>query len=310
MATTNARLAAVVLDSLAQSGLEFALLHNEEAVATGTVASDLDVVVGLRPEAAIEQASPFLEAAGLRPIMVWDYDVGATATFFLATHDASEGVQLDLMYDPAGRGKYGAKTVPMLASSFPGVRWPHVGPAHRTAYLIRKRFVKQDAIGLRRQITEAGQFASVDFSAVVRETFSRPVANSVLELVGGRGLSSHVPYPAAYGARNLMRRLRRVVRPTGFWVEISGQSAIEVAEGVANRFLRFLPVVAATERPRGQLAQVGWFLSRVFPVRWRAGVVVSAGSGRPRGDLQLEAAVGVDEVCSRVVDAMSRRVNR
>jgi hypothetical protein len=310
MATTNARLAAAVLDSLAQSGLQFALLHNEGAIATGQVPSDLDVVVGVPPGAVIQRVSTLLEAAGLRAIMVWDYDVGDTATIFLATSDASEGVQLDLMYDPVGRGKYGAKTGPMLESSVPGLRWPHVGPMHRTAYLIRKRSVKQDAIGLRRQITEAGRFSPVDFSSVVRGTFSRRVANSVLGLVEGRGLSSHVPYPAAYGARNLMRRLRRVVRPTGFWVDISGHSAMEVAEGVANRFLRFLAVAVATERPRGHIAQLGWVVSRVLPVRWRAGVVVSAGSGRPRGDLQLEAAVGVDEMCSRVVDAMSRRVNR
>ena len=309
MATTDAKLAAAVLDSLAESDLEFALLHNEGAIAAGTVPSDLDVVVGVPPVAVIQRAAALLEAEGLLPIMLWDYDVGDTATVFLATRDASQGVQLDLMYDPRGRGKYGAKTRPMLASSVPGKRWPHVGPLHRTAYLIRKRSVKQDDAGLRRHITDAGRFSSPEFTHAVRETFSRRVATSVLGIVEHGVASSHVPYPAAYGARNLVRRLRRVVRPTGFWVDISGGSASDVAEGVASRFLRFLPTALATERPAGRIAQSRWVLSQVLPVRWRASVVVSAGTGRPGGDLQLEAS-GVDEACRRIVDAMNRKVTR
>ena len=307
MATTDARLAAAVLDSLAQSGLEFAVLHGEQGIARGESVSDVDVVVAMKPRLVIERASASLESAGLRPIMIWDYDVGGTATVFLTTSDASDGVQLDLMYDPHGQGTYGARCGPMLASRVNGERWPTVGEAHRIAYLIRKRHVKKDAERLRELLSEARLFPQTEFSSLVRETFASRVAVSILDLVAG-GRSSHIPLPRGYRASNAARGARRLLRPTGFWVEITGESATALALGVARRFERFLPVVAMSRRPRGGLAQMSWIMSKVVPVRWRAGVFVSVGIGWPRGDLRLVVPNDLDELCSRIVEAMNSEV--
>jgi len=308
LATTNARLAAAVLDSLEGSGLEFAVLHGEEAIAAGDVTSDLDVVVAIHPIAAVAQAAAQLESAGLFPVIVWDYDVGGTATVLLATRDASEGVQLDLMYDPSGRGKYGARTGPMLASRVSGVRWPTVGDEHRIAYLIRKRHVKGDEGRLNVLLSEARQIFQPQFMTLVRETFSRRVADSIQDLVDGRGSARRVPYPGGYRFRNAWRRAKRILHPTGFWVEIADESAAEAVVEVAERFKRFLPAVAVGVRPSGLLARIGWILSIVAPVRWRAGVYLSGGFGWPRGDLRLAALGDLDILCSQIVHGMNTRL--
>jgi hypothetical protein len=307
LATTSAALAAAVLDSLEKCGLEFAVLHGEESIAAGNVFSDLDVVVGTHPAAALSQASIVLGDAGVYPILIWDYDVGGTTTVFLATADASEGVQLDLMYDPLGRGKYGAKTGPMLASRVSGERWPTVGTQCRTAYLIRKRHVKGDFGRLERLLSDARQFANADFNSIVRETFSSPVADSILGLVAGNGRFGSVPFARSYKLRNALRLVRRVLRPTGFWVEIGGESGSELIGRVLVRFKRFLPVVETGRRPRGVGAQVRWVASDVVPVRWRPGLFVSQRFGLPRGDLRIPTFDDVDRLCSRIVDAMRIR---
>lgn len=301
-----------MLDSLDQSGLEFAVLHGEEAIAAGEVGSDLDVVVGTHPIAALEQVSRLLESAGVRPVMVWDYDVGDTATVFLATEDASEGVQLDLMYDPRGIGKYGAKTGPMLASRAMGARWPVVGAPHRIAYLVRKRDVKQDPVRLSALVSQAREIDPPVFSDVVNETFSPKVAASILDLVAGRETGSRVPFPFGYQARNNWRRVTRVLKPTGFWVEIVGESGVEGAHLIAGRFQRFLPIVEVSGRPGGGLAQMSWLWSTVAPVRWRAGLLVtwipSSNRRWPRGDFEVQTD-GLRTLCERVVEAMNQELS-
>jgi len=307
MATTDAHLAAAVLDGLVAAGVEFAILHNEEKIAGGDVGSDLDVVVAARPHTVIRQVRPVLERAGLRPIMVWDYDVGHTLTVFLATPNASGGVQLDLMCDPTGRGKYGAKTESMLESRVAGARWPTVGPLHRLTYLIRKRHVKQDDDRLTTLVVEARSFPAEDLAAVIQETFTPRVAESLSRVVFGGDTREAPPYPRGYHPRNVARWLGRLRKPAGFWVEITGDPPPELLNEVADRFGRILPVVGAGVRP-GRLSQIGWLRAAVAPIRWRAGLYVSGGIGWPAGDLRIAPSEDLDSLCFDIVGAMTQRL--
>lgn len=311
MATTDANLAVAVLDALEESGVEFAVLHGETEIASGRATSDLDLVVATNPIFALERASALLHRAGLSPILAWDYDVAGTVTVFLATSNASEGVQLDLMHDPDGRGRYGARSGLMLASSMRGTRWPTVTPLHQLGYQIRKRHVKRDPARLETLLSEARSMTHDTFRPAVRDAFSTRAAESITALVAGQRMGSKAPYPHGFRYRDSARKLTRIIRPAGFWAEIAGESTAIAAHAVAARFSRLLPRVATSERPRKNAAmQLNWLVSEVAPVRWRAGLFVSSASdpGIPRSDVTLDDG-STDELCSSVVSAMRSKYN-
>src|SRR5438552_15767372 len=148
MATSSGRLAAAALDALAASAVRFAVLHKEDLVATEAIESDVDIVVAGDPMAVLGGALPALHGAGLHPVAFWPYDVARTGTIFLATADATEGVQLDMLSDPKGEGKYGVRSAVLLARAVPGLRWPTISREHRLLYLLRKRSVKRAMVSL------------------------------------------------------------------------------------------------------------------------------------------------------------------
>lgn len=309
MATTNASLAADVLDGLIDAGVEFAFLHGEQEAAAGVVKSDIDLVVANKPTSVLAVARPCLERIGVRPFVLWDYDLGHTSTVFLATADASEGVQLDLMCDPKGHGKYGARTGAMLESRVAGVRWPAVGHLHRLAYLVRKRQVKQDHERLQALLVEIRSFPAQEVGAVLRESFAPQIAGNLAEIISGRATGGSAPYSSSYRVRDMVRKAGRLRRPAGFWVEMAGDPHSDLLDTVAGRFGRILPMVATGFRPPGFLSQVEWLRTEVAPVRWRAGLFVSGGAGWPSGDLRVEKSEDLDGICSRVVRAMSQRIS-
>jgi hypothetical protein len=308
MATTDARLAAAVLDGLATAGIEFAVLHNEETIAAGEVHSDLDVIVATKPRTAIRDLAPYLEQVGLRPIVLWDYDVSETLTAFLVTPDASEGVQLDLMFDPMGQGKYGARTGRMLERRVAGVRWPTASPIDRLAYLIRKRHVKRDSLRLNTLLTQARLFPAAELQGVIHETFSPRIATGLVSMANGATPKQASAYPLGYRLRDLARRVKRLRNPAGFWVEIAGDPPLELLDSIAERFGRILPVAGAGLRPRWLVSRFGWLLTVLAPVRWRAGLYVSGGTGWPSSDLRLPPNHDLDTLCSQIVEAMHARI--
>jgi hypothetical protein len=300
-------LAAEVLDALVAAGVEFAVLHNEEETAAGEVTSDLDLVVAQEPRTVLSLARSWLERVGVCPVVLWDYDVGHTSTVFLATADASEGVQLDLMYDPMGHGKYGARTDRMLETRVDGVRWPTVGSLHRLAYLMRKRHVKQDEERLTALIAEARFLPTLEMETAFLETFSPKIARSLVQIASGMA-SRAVPYPRGYRIRDVARRVGRIRKAAGFWVEIEGGPSPDLLNAVADRFGRFLPVTGASLRPSAFWAEVEWWRAEVAPVRWRAGLFASDGADWPRGDLRVAPSDDLDVLCVQIVAAMDQRV--
>jgi hypothetical protein len=208
VSTTSSQLAGEALDGLARSGVRFAVLHGEPALAAGHGVSDVDTVTSFSPERVICLARAAWAEAGLHPVMLWPYDVGAK-TVFLATSDASDGVQLDLLHDPDGHGRLRLRSDSMLRAAQPGVRWPILPQRMEATYLLRKRRVKGQA-------EEAERLAEQ------------------LRLLGGPA-PIEAPGRSAYG-RKMWRAIGRVVQPIGFWLD----APTIAGKAVADRFARFL----------------------------------------------------------------------
>ena len=188
ISTTSSSLARAALDSLVESGVTFSLLHRAADLISGEVPSDVDMAVGEPPRALLRRSLTRLHQAGLHPVVVWEYDVGGTATVFLSDRDGSNGVQLDLLYDPDGLGTYGVRTQDVIASA-EGDRWPAVRPLSELAYLIRKRQVKGDQRRLEELLAEARKLPTDELTQAVRHALAWPAAEDVLAMVERRSPS-------------------------------------------------------------------------------------------------------------------------
>jgi hypothetical protein len=311
MATSDGVASAAVLDVLAGCGVRFALLHDEARIAAGSSRSDLDLVVDRDPRRILADHVPDLHRAGLYPIIVWPYDVAETATVFLARPDASSGVQLDLLCDPSGLGKYGVRSRVLLEQTGQGERWPVIRPEHQLLYLLRKRSHKgarDEVVELRRSL---GDMQRTEILAEVGRLFSPPAAATVLRILdsGWDANGGHEGPPSS--VRQGMRWLRRLRSPIGFWAELVGRDSSASAEELATRFGRFLPWSRAGGRPHAAPEALWWYRD-VMPIRWRAGLFVSwspVGGRVPRPDVAVRA-VGrsLDEIGERVVAAMEERL--
>ena len=104
MPTTSGELARACLAGLRDAGAKFAVLHDYEQLESDRM-SDVDIVVGQDPRTVIRATESMWRERGLLPIILWPYDIGGTATLFLATPDARDGVQLDMLHDPVWHRK-------------------------------------------------------------------------------------------------------------------------------------------------------------------------------------------------------------
>ena len=280
ISTTSAPLARAAVDSLMESGVSLALLHREADLLSGDVGSDVDMAVGEPPRQLLTRSLSRLHAAGLHPVVVWEYDVAGTATVFLSTGSASDGVQLDLLFDPEGHGKYGVRTKAMIDAAKPGDRWPRADRLGELAYLIRKRQVKGDRPRMAELVAQAQSVPAAEFDEAVRTTLSDPAAGEVMAMVRERSSGGH-RRPPAYWALATQRLGRRVLHPIGCWAELRGEGADHQSRALAARFGRFLLRGVASARPVGRPAQARWWAAEVAPVRWRAGLLVSWGGETP-----------------------------
>ncbi|MGH8950712.1 MAG: hypothetical protein ACRDX9_04745, partial [Acidimicrobiia bacterium] len=136
MATTSSDAAFEAVAALEEAEVRFAVLHGEGELARREVDSDIDIVSDRPVHELVRASARHWAAAGLYPMIVWPYDVGGTGSVFLATQDAQQGVQLDLLHDPSGRGRYGARSDRLLSVSRPGSRFTTVAPGEQMAYLL------------------------------------------------------------------------------------------------------------------------------------------------------------------------------
>lgn len=301
MGTTDPRLARASLEGMKEAGIRFALLHGRERLLQGML-SDVDLVVSDHPLAVVRQSAAAWESRSLMPIVVWPYDIGGATTVFLATPEATEGVQLDLLYDPNGIGKYGVKSLPLLSTADFSEAVPLVSSAASLLYQWQKRSVKADGARLA-ALSEAAR--GMDRSALL--AVSEAVCGSrdpVARMLEGEPVTRRLHIRRHLGRRGI-RLAKRLARPVGFWAH-APESA--VGTELASRFSRFL--VSATAEPTpSPLRQVAWWLTRIQPMRLRPALVVSTGrlpsAGRP--DVVL-TALSAGGAARQLTTAMNTRL--
>lgn len=295
MATTSGQLALEAVDAVAAAGLRFSVIHEEARLAEGSVSSDVDLVIDRPVGALVRTVAAAWVGRGLWPLIVWPYDVGGTGTVFLTTADAGDGVQLDMLFDPRGRGQYGAMSGEILARSEEGIRFPAVSPGAAAPYLLSKRLRKgqHDEAGV--LIRSVGRD---ELARSVGQILTGPMEARVRAYLGGDDFRPRrVP--------TIGRLVGRLARPVGGWVTVAGDTSFHVASELADRFGRFLPRSEVVE-----LAGFGSWLRGVAPVRWRAGVVFSAEVESlrvPKPDLRVAEGTDVADAARQVVSGMSRR---
>lgn len=310
MPTTDAAAARAVLAALGTAGVDYALLHGGERLDGPGAMSDIDIVVRIPPRAVITQVRTELDGRGLAPVTVWPYDVGGTATVFIMDRRGRSGVQLDMLYDPEGVGRYHVRSGELAADPSAGNGVPSVAEADRLVYLWAKRLAKRQEG--RRVAVEASLHGLG--SDIVREAAHRLITrDDWIGQLTGRKMSPRPRWRLATkrAALEVARIRSRLATPVGFWAHLPKGSG-EVAGRVADRFGQVLVYAIAPRAPDTPAVWWWWYARQVLPIRLRPGLVISHGP-RPRGvtpHLVLDdGPTDVDEIGARIVAAMSDRLD-
>jgi hypothetical protein len=299
VATSDPRMVFDILDVLDRHGVEYAVLHGAERIRAGTVVSDLDIVVSDDPGALVAGLVDDLGDVGLTPVMDWNYDLGGTRTVFLAADGGQDGIQLDLLADPDGRGRYGVRSNLLLAGRHFDGGVPVVAARDEAVYLLSKRLMKGD----RTRVAELAAAAAGDpeLPSRVPQLLVPSVATAVQAVLDGRR-----PKPPVRPVRRLatgVRLARRLTRPVGFWFHIPDR---RVAEAVRDRVARFIPhVTLATVDDRRSAAVWRRWRTRLGP-----GIALSTGKTAAWGADAVIDAPTPDEALASIVPLMRERTLR
>lgn len=312
MGTTSAAIASAALEALSDAGVRFAFLHAEEALARGTKPTDLDLVVDREATVVVARSAQAFASRGLYPVMVWVQDVGGGACVFYASEDARQGVQLDLLFDRQGLGKYGLRSQAALDTAAQGVRWDRLHPTAELLYLVNKRHWKADRPRLEVLLDRMRALPVGERRTMVRHVFAGHAATLLERLVDASDpLSVRRPLTSRQWMAELGRWVGRVRHPTGYWVDCSGDEARAAAAELVRRFGRLLPYAFAAPRPLSGRLGPAWWLRHVVPLRYRAGLIVSwsSCSNAARADLCVQVRSNCpDDLGRQVVGVMCRRV--
>ena len=310
MANTSLEVTKVALEALAESGIKWALLHGSaDLVPTKFHNSDLDIVVDRPPRLLLPALRKSLNRRGLSPILLSRYDAGETSFLFCANKDGSEGVQLDLLYDPDGRGVLRLPSTALLEEV--EKRGPlgvaSVAEEVELIYLRRKAFRKRqpERLEMLRQLT-----AQQDAKALLRTSH---------RLTGTDGDARWLlsDRPMSFSGRsfvNLVVQLPRIVgrvrTPSGFWLHIPGDNS-QIALGLQAKFERFLLRSHSFELSSSINRALVQYTRGVFLTRRRAALVVTWGGSAhlpANPDLIGSGLDSSTETAQRLVSAMTERL--
>ncbi|HEX6221056.1 MAG TPA: hypothetical protein VF115_08170 [Acidimicrobiia bacterium] len=309
MSTTDPNLPMIILDCMAASGIEFAVLHDEAGVAAGSTMSDVDLVTARAPLEILSVIDDCLSNRDIHPIVSWQYDVDSSSLFF-TDGSASEGAQLDLVYGDTGLGNYGLHSAAILDKSEPGDRWMKASELHELLYSIRKRHLKRQRDELDELLAIAHKVPLGELTKGCQEIFSQGTASAMIAVLAGRSRGVGLAEWLRRGWRNAGRLAKRIRHPAGFWVALQGEDSARLARQVSGRFARLLPA-SGHGACAGSIRNSVHCLKDLAAVRWRAGVFATNGQVPPltvpdmtlqAGDMTLERAMGV------IVDAMENRL--
>jgi hypothetical protein len=299
----------LALDALEQSQIRFSLLHDEDRILSHSIQSDVDIVVGSSPRTILARSLNALHAINLHPIVINAYDAGGSASVYMATERAMDGLQLDMYFDPRAVGRLGLRTDALLANSVRGARWRVVAPEYQAVYLLRKRQWKGEKrkVDLIRQ--ELLSFDPERMQQAIESSVDKDVAASVHRLLQDDWHSFKTPIRNPLADR--YRWVNRLRHPVGFWTDIIGVDSERVAKDLARRFDRIL-VTRAGPRPAQPASMARWLVRDVAPLRWKPGLFVSWSPRMPRtarANLELTDVTTTNEALARrVVMAMEARL--
>jgi hypothetical protein len=310
VATTDSRLAAAAIGALDRTGVSYAVLHGQERLGASESeqAGDTDLVVDRPPRAALAAARTELEHVGLTFVLLWYYDIGGTATVFLTDDLGTHGVQLDLLFDPAGVGRYRLSSTRMLGyrQSWRGTHV--VAPEAQVVYLWRKRSAKEQA----QRLADLRQQAETLDREALRRCALDLMGTSLAadEILAGRPARTSWPSArriALHGHR-VVTRLRQ---PAGFWLHLTDGSEHE-ALPLQERFGALFPH-ATVLAPRGGRRRSVRPAARAAWARLRPGLVITYGPLRALPGVRPDSAIAVagrspDETARLLVSAMAERL--
>ncbi len=307
MATNSPELGVALLDALAATDVAFAVFHNERGIAANEVYSDLDLVVDRDPNLVVHALGSALAALGLSVVARTNYDHCAIG-YFLVDPAATRSLQLDLVHDPRGRGKFGIRTDIALAAARQGERWMTLSEIDEVVYLLFKRHLKQDQSRFREVKARGPSIGTAQIEERARTLLtrrSRRALNATLKTGLARSIRTR---DLSYHLRTVSRYARRVARPAGFWLHVE-DSTPELSEALAHRFATALPISRSIGTVPDNPRRTSWWLQTVAPLRWRPDLAVSYGGrvrGFPRPDLSLHPAE-LSDLCRSTTRQMADR---
>jgi hypothetical protein len=221
-----------------------------------------------------------------------------------------------MLYDPEGQGRYGIRSPVLLGGRRLGTRFPIPALLDQELYLLRKSRAKgrtQRIHEILSSLEEGGKTAAA--RERTEQLFSAEVAAEVIgEIDRVRPRRAIRPWRHLANAGRL---IGRIFRPIGYWVELvgTGQEPVAAASELAKRLEVWLVRVDSGSRPVGRLANLGWWLGVVTPIRLRPAVYISSTvESRPRPAPDLALVVGADpdvaDLAKSIVAGMASRALR
>lgn len=279
MGTNSPDRAREFLRELHGTGIRSALIHGEDMLEAGTLGSDLDLAFASSFGEALDAVELAASRASLTPIVCWAYDTNSTTVVLaeLRADGRVDGVQVDLLVDPEGLGKYGVRTGPLVAASRPGRLYPRVAPLDEALYLARKAALKAQP---ERLVESRGAMNGFPEAEVSARSSTLLTGQS---LATERGLGHPIAWRVRRGVEEGRRAAYRIAVPLGPAVEVG---SMVTASEVDRRLQGIAPSVAiANGRVSARLAS-------------RRNTVTLLPSG--------SADLGVDRAVERVLASMAR----
>lgn len=211
MPTNSPRLIGEILRTLAKLPFDWCVLHREDELLTGRVDSDVDLIVDRPPEHVVRELADRLAEQDILLIQTWEYDRCERSNFFVDV-DTNESVQLDLLFDPRGKGVIGFKSDEFLRHSTPGVNWPTLSELDSVLYRTRKRQVKANSAALEKLRVERESYDPAALEARTRQAFEPHAQKHLLSLLVSESGREPVGWGKGpdYRLGTLRRRIRRL----------------------------------------------------------------------------------------------------
>jgi hypothetical protein len=289
--TTDTALAQRLLRALDAKNVEYLVLHNASDIAKGEPISDVDAIVKCKPWHALRELVDNEAEHGLSLVMTWEYDFGALTSFWMSA-DASDGVQLDLLRDPLGRGRYGFLTERAFSHANKSEWPPRLAQRASLVYLLSKRIAKGD---LARARHLAGALIALD---------ARPnldLLNSRCRRVCDKAINGKLPrksyrHYAMWRSRASLLGLKRLALATGIVVPVPETDA-GTLEQLRNRFSPVLAHVAISDDGVEQALRRWWLA--------RTPTLIMTPRQQPAVDRLSASSLDLRELSGNIVRAMA-----